>query len=88
MDGEVGFDGLRVGLQMVDPRVVTLLLRRQACSWPSIAFMRAFSILVSRASIRLKRLAMPSSCWGICGEVDAPVIVAEEAWVDAVVQAH
>ena len=27
MDGEVGFDGLRVGLQMVDPRVVTLLLR-------------------------------------------------------------
>ena len=29
MDGEVGFDGLRVGLQMVDPRVVTLLLRRE-----------------------------------------------------------
>ena len=28
MDGEVGFDGSRVGLQMVDPRVVTLLLRR------------------------------------------------------------
>ena len=30
MDGEVGFDGLRVGLQMVDPGVVTLLLRCHA----------------------------------------------------------
>ena len=75
MDAEVGFHGLWVLVQIVDPRVVALLLslidhgisiRKKrgngvSRSWSSVALKRTSSILESRASMRLRRLSMKSS---------------------------
>ena len=67
MGAEVSFDGPRVAVQIVNPGVVALLLSGDGIPFVfALVLMSSSSILASCASIRLRRLAMESSCCVIC----------------------